>query len=302
MHSSGSYLRTLLERIRLNLDEPDLDAKFDNDYILRNIIAPAQVDVLARLSLTSSSKILLTYAITFTTGVYAYRLPPCVQQVLRVVVTTSDGSVIADVVPRDYLDFRGANWFLTGHGGALEIQIDQNSPLTGTIQIWYTSNGDVSPHLATGTLADISGTDRVTLAASPTLGSLDRRDNAYAGQVLRILSASPAPIEERIIERSYYTAGVWYAEVRRPFTTTSDGSVPYEIAPAGSEPLYEAIAIWGSMKLGGRGMSQARRLSLQQEYRAALKTIGDNLTDMQGRVGRTMLRNSVDDPLAFGNF
>lgn len=299
MHSTNSYLYTLLERIRAYLDEPSLDAKYTGDYIIRHIICPVQMDVLSRLWLTQGSPVILTYDITVEDDVDHYVLPPCVQQVLRLVVVDTDGVPISDVIPRSIFHQSGSGWAIEGTPGALMLRIEGSDPRAETLQIWYVSNGDILPHYGTGTLADVSGTDRVTLTASPTLGALDRRPNAYAGQVLRILSASPAPIEERPITTSYYSGGSWYAEVRRPFVHTSDGSVTYEIAPAGSQALYEAIAAASAIKLGvGRKISQRHRDELNLQYRAALKTIGDSLTNMQGRLPHHFDRNTVDNPNA----
>lgn len=297
MHSTNSYLYTLLERIRAYLDEPSVDAKYDNEYIVRHVICPAQVDVMSRLALTSGSPVILLFDITIVDDQDYYVLPPCVQQVLRFVLSTDDQVPIFDAMPRSIFHRNGSGWAIEGTPGAMILRVSGGNPNDFDGTVWYTSNGDVLPHYGTGTLADSSGTDRVTLTASPTLGVLDRRENAYAGQVLRILPSSPGPVEERQISRSYYSGGSWYAEVRNPFTTTADGSVTYEIAPAGSQALYEAVATASALKLGvGRKISQVHRESIQYQHRVAMKTIGDLLTNVQGRLPHFIDKNTVDNP------
>lgn len=299
MHTTNSYLYTLCERIRAYLDDPDVDAKYTNDYLVRHIISPSQADVLSRLNNTIGSPIILKFELTYDEDETHYTLPPCIQEVLRLVVVDEEGGILLDIVPRDRMNMRGEQWALEGAPGCFELRLNVAYPITSTIEVWYVSNGDVHPHYGTGgTLANQSGTDRFTLDLTPTLGSVDRRPNAYAGQILRLLPDSPAAIEERVITTSYVTSSVWYVEVRKPFTHTADaGSLTYEIAPAGSQMLYEAIAVWGAMKMGtGRKISQAHQSSLRTQYLQALKTIGDNLTNIQTRVGHHFVRDTIDNP------
>jgi hypothetical protein len=70
--------------------------------------------------------------------------------------------------------------------------------------------------------------------------------------VLRLIPAGPSGIvEERIIKRHYYEAPNWKVDTYLPFTNaTSGGSKLYEIAPVGSQPLVNAIALWAAMQVG----------------------------------------------------
>jgi len=296
MHSSGSLLRSFLERVRAVLDEPDLDAKYDDSYIVRYIAGPALVDVISRLSNTYSCPVVLRHEVTLDSGLKRYVLPPAIQQVLNLRFVDEDGSLLADLAPRSPWHRLGPGWSLEGNPGSLVLQF-QESPLDGQYaEIWYTPNGDVQPHLGTGVLARVDGTARVEIANTPTLGLLDRRENAYAGQQLRIISTSPLPIGVRNISRSYYEASKWYAEVDDDFPDDIvDGSVTYEIVPSGDTGFWEAIAYWGAMKLGGKRLSDAFRQHLIVEYRAALKTIGDNMTNVQGRRPQYLEKDTMDN-------
>lgn len=299
MNSTNSFLYTVIDRIRLYLDDPDVNAKYTDQYIVQHTISPSLVDVISRLALTSGAPVLLPVDLTLVADQYIYELPPCVGSVLAVTTIDEDGNDVSELKPRSHFHVDGLGWSLEGHPGLFRLKLGSNSLLgLSSLRVWYVSTGDVHPHYGSGTLADVSGTDTVTLANTPTLGLLDRRPNAYAGQVLRVLpSSSAAAVEQRIITSSTFAAGVFKALVDHPFTYTSDGAVTYEIAPAGSQSLYEAIACWAAMKLGtARRITNAHYERLTQHYRAALKSSGDVLTNVQGRVPHHIERNTRDNP------
>ena len=50
MDSTGSILQTTLERIRTFLDDPSLDAKYSNDFLVRQVIEPEMVNVITTLN------------------------------------------------------------------------------------------------------------------------------------------------------------------------------------------------------------------------------------------------------------
>lgn len=304
MHSSNSYILTVTERIRALLDDPDVDAKYSNDWICRHIIGPAQKDVLARIAKTSSSPVVLKATIAVVQGQEYYTLPPCVQEVVRLAVVDQNRTVIIDVQPRDRMSYRGPVWALEGSPGALELFIPPTTVLAnGEVQFWYITNGDIFPHYGTGTLAldSDSALTLCTLGNTPTFGVLDRRPNAYCGMTLRLLPSGTDPIEERLITSHTFTSGspdVWQVGTRRPFTYASAGSVTYEISPPGMQDLYECISCWGAMKLAtARKVSEAHYNRLRTDYLAALKTSIDQLSEIQGRIGKSYTKDTSDNPL-----
>ena len=69
------------------------------------------------------------------------------------------------------------------------------------------------------------------------------------------------------------------------------------MAPNRSQGMVEAVAIACALKLGTwRKISQAQMAMLTQQYRSSIKTIGDNMSNLQQRTGKTWMKGSRDDP------
>ncbi len=322
MHSSQSFLYTVIERVRTYLDEPATNAKYDNSWIVNHLIYPCMVDVLARINLNQDNPICVRHRVLLDPDQTYYQLPPNVQEIWRVAVSDADGYLQKEAYPRGVFNPSGPGWSIEGNLLTIQPQV-----ITGeSISIWYIPTGDVLCHYGTGYL-----NGRVlTLASSPTLGQLDRRPNAYAGSILRLLP-STGPIQERVIESHNVKTGK--VTVRIPFHTGADpetsgsedtlsgstssqssgtssgapgsaesessggftNTVLYEIAPIASQGLYEAISLACACKLGAvRSVSEKKMAYLTAEYRKAMKTIKDNLANLQMRTGKSFDKNTVD--------
>jgi hypothetical protein len=290
MHSTNSFLYTVIERIRGYLDDPDFDAKYSNDFIVRHIISPVMVDVWSRLNMNLDNPVVLRQEITFDENTEYYQLPPGVGEIWRIACRDLDGKIIDEVMPRNEFHPHGVGWAVEGN--TLRVDPKQESLAGGTWTIYYVPSGDVSPHYATdGAMAGDRRT--VTLSASPTLGALDRRENSYAGQILRILPAS-GQVEERVIESHDVTTN--QVVTRLEFDSSVSGDLTYEIAPIGMQSLYEAIAAGGSLKLGAyRKITNTHYQMIQQQYRSAIKSATDNLANLQMRTGKYYQKNTVDN-------
>jgi hypothetical protein len=176
------------------------------------------------------------------------------------------------------------------------LNVSSNSNNTWTVR--YTTNGDMMPHYCTisnpGTLNNTDKT-KFTLSATPDLGMLDYRPNAYAGQFCRLLSGNVH--EERVI--ASYDPSTQVATLMRPFTvggTTGTTTYAYEVCPPQSQGMVEAISVAAALKLGAwRKISQAHNQLLTQQYRSAIKTIGDNLANLNLRTGKGYAKDARDN-------
>lgn len=303
MHSTGSFLYTVIERIRAMLDEPSMDAKFSNDFIVRHVISPSMVDVLARLSMTYDNPVVLRHSVSLVADEQYYQLPPSIGEVLRFAITDTNGRVINETLPTSMYNRHGAGWSLEGN----LLSVSPTPSGSSTADIFYSPNGDFLPHYTDGSTIDgtkdgtlNSDRDVLILATSPTLGSLETRENGYAGGVLRLWNSAETILEERMI--SSYDVSSGTVTVRVPFTSdieVSDG-LKYEIAPQGIQSLYQAIALAGAMNIAtSRNVADKQMKFLILQYRAAIKTIGDNLSYMQMRVPKHYEKNTVDNDARF---
>jgi hypothetical protein len=298
MHDTGSFLYTVLERIRGYLDDPDFDAKYNNDFIIRHIISPTMVDVWSRVNMNLDNPVVLRMEFTSNPTVEYHQLPPSVGEIWRVCRRDSDGNIIEDIKPRNEFHPSGVGWALEGNTIRFDPQMSE--------QVWtiyYVPSGDIMPHYAGATTTATSGFmggDRktFTLATTPTLGGLDRRENSYAGQILRLLPDT-GRIEERVIESHDVDTGK--VTTRIAFDNPISDALKYEIAPIGMQSLYEAISAGASMKLGAyRKITGTHYQMILQQYRSSIKTAGDNLSNMQMRTGKSWSKKTTDNP-AYGD-
>lgn len=303
MGLNTSFLQTVLERVRGYLDEPDLDAKYSDSFLVDHMLGPSYTDVLSRVNLTSNIAIVSTFDVSLDADIKYYVLPPNIGMVLQLgIVDTDSNNLIIDVKPRNRLHPAGVGWAVEGN----ELYIptpgdDQN------IRVFYNPSGEVLSHYTStgGILTTDSAGSTMVLDTTPTLGTMDTRENAYTGMVLRVFP-SGRPVEERIIDSTSFSEGsssvstsdnTWSVTTRRPFTTTPDGTVPYEIGLPGMGALTEAIAARTALKLGSyRKISQTHREYIRQEYRQALKTAMDTLTNLLLRDPSAFEKNTIDNP------
>lgn len=299
MNSDGSVLNTILTRIRFYLDDPDVDAKYTDDFLLRHALMPSMVDVLSRLNQNAENRVVNRLAYTLSDDTLEYVLPPCMQTFLKMIVQDANGVAVCDMKPRGFDHIWGPGISFEGNILRLDpLRFIGGGPDDLTVYLWYVSNGDVFPHLSTagGTLALNSDGRHTFTLGTAAKGQIDRRVNAYAGQTLRLLPASPAACEERVVESSDLVGSDWVLLLRNNFTETAVGAaIPYEVCPPSSQALMEATAILAAQKLGiSRKISQPHQQALVLQYRSAMKTIGDNLAMMNERSLKTTTKATID--------
>lgn len=297
MDSTGSFLKTVIERVRGYLDDADFDAKYQDQFLVQHVIMPALVDVWSRVSLNADNPVMLDYTITLVENQECYVLPSCVGEVHEVVqmsTNQNNGLPATELVPNHRMSVGGQVWALEGNMLCFRPFPTGVSGIT-PYTIRYTTNGDMSPHYSDGTNGNgaigASGATFV-FAAIPDLGLLDKRENCYAGQIIRILDGNV--FEERII--ASYEASTRTCTMKRPFTS-GVGNHIYEVAPSRSQGMVEAVSIACALKLGTwRKCSQAQMGMFTQQYRSAIKTIGDNMATMQMRTGKSWTKDTRDNP------
>ena len=378
MDSTGGFLATVIERTRAYLDDASLDAKYDDSFLVRNIISPMFASVASRINNSTTNAISTWIPFPITKGSAYYQLPPCVGEVWRLAQRNQDDWVSREAMPRTEWHYRGPNWKIEGNMMVfcptpdqdyddLELQFIHNGEIapfrtgatllgapsgvsiTGTagqfscttttlivgqaitITGTYGGTGSISGYSSgktyyiivtngttTFTLSETKGGTAITttagtptgltysvaadtivlsLTAAPTLGVIDRRDNAYLGSVVRILT-STGIVEERIISKWTKNASYFETQVRLPFTYATPGAITVEYAPFGLESLFEAVAVGGAIKLGTyKKISAAQFQMLQLHYKDAMKTAMDHFANKQMRTGKYFERSTADNSL-----
>lgn len=292
MHTSGSILKTIVERTRFLLDRPSTDRYID-DYLVRNVIMPKFVEVMNSIDMSSGELVVLRQSLSLVAGTEYYQLPPNIGSILRLVIRdTASGLVTNDWKPRNENHPDGVGWRLEGNTLAFR-PIPQDDT---EWELWHLPTGNIELHYATdGAIVNAS---TITLSAAPALGMLDRNENAYVGQKIRCIPTSGGTIQTRII--SQYAATTRTATLRTPLDLSSGnvlaiGALTYEIAMYGYQSLWNAIACKAAMFLGiPAGLSQARMRSIDIEYNAAMKAATDFISNRNERVSKHHERATVD--------
>ena len=300
MDATGGFLATVIERTRAYLDDASLDAKYNDNFLIRNIITPTFASIASRINNSTTNSISTWIPFPLTKGLAYYQIPPCVGEVWRLAMRNDDDWVSREAMPRTEWHYRGPNWKVEGNMLVFAPTPDQDYP---DLELQFMHNGEIQPFILTSaTLSAPSGSlDTLTFPRSttPLLGTIDRRDNAYLGCVVRLLT-STGVIEERIISTWTKDSTNWKIVVRRPFTSNySAGTVTnVEIAPFGLDSLYEAVAIGSAMKFSiYKKISGTQFQMLQLQYKDAMKTAMDHFSNKQMRTGKYFERSTADNSL-----
>jgi hypothetical protein len=294
-------LKTVIERIRGLLDDPDLEAKYNDDYLVRHIIQPAFATVTSRLNNSSTNAVMQRLSFPLTKSVADYQMPACVGEVLRLCVLDESGRALQEAVPRGLYNLRGPNWKVEGN---LISFLPFPPEDYAYMELWYIHSGDYSSvYVSTASASFVLDATKkiVTMVVStaPTLGSFDRRPGAYVGQMLRLIPTTGV-VEERLIDSWTHVSGsTWTATVRKAFTSAAAGQIgAFEIAPESNEPLFEAVAAFGAMKMAGyRKISGEHFGMIQAQYRDAMKTLMDHYANIQMRIPKYWEKDTVDNQL-----
>lgn len=295
MDASAGFLRTVIDRTRGYLDDPEIDAKYDDAFMVKHIISPAFASIASRINNSSVETITVWIPFPLTKGTAHYALPPCVGEVWRIGERDGNLRVDREAVPRSEYHLRGMNWKVEGNTITFTPVPDMDY---SAIELQFMHNGEIAPFVATGTLNATKTTVTIPISATPSLGVIDRRSSAYAGNIMRLLPTSGV-IEERLIESWEVSGSNFVATLRLPFTNATAGTVTFEMAPYGLESLYEAAAAAGALKLGTyRKISASHYQMIQMQYRDAMKTAMDHFASKQMRVPKYFERNTVDNRLS----
>ena len=276
MDNTGSLLMTTVARIRTYLDDPSLDAKYNNDFIVRQIIEPEMANVITALNNRREEPVICKYTIDGVLDNAEYQeLPPNVGQIIRIVKLDADGNIVNDIEQRDGADPRGPGWHVDGRDLHFRPLIDTTE--INNYEVWYIPSGDFNPHYsaAGGTLA---GLNAVTLDVTPDVGMVDMRESAYVGGILRVWGDTNTVVQERVI--TSYNADTKVVGVRTAFIAPiANGAVIYEIVPEFMGHVWQSIALASAMNLGvARNINEKQMMFLKEQFAITIQTAGSLLS------------------------
>jgi hypothetical protein len=277
--------------MRLYADEPSDNAKYTDARLVNDFLQPAYSRVFNQIALSADDVIVLRHVVTLVDGQETYLLPPNVRRILQLVRLNDEKFVIEDFKPRNERSWWGPGWVIEGN----EIRFRPLPREAETWYLFYIPNGDFFIHEGYGEV----GSDDYTfiLDATPTLGQLDKRNQAYAGGFLRILDDGGAVVQERVIE-SYdpTTREVTVRTAFDPSLNEPSAGVHYEIAPQSFEPLQDAWTLCALMKLLAiKNASGAHLEAIRREYASALKTVRDTHSFLNARTGKVFEQDTRDN-------
>lgn len=279
MHSSGSVWKTIVEKVRIAMNLSNLDGKYSDADLMSYYVGSAHADVMARIQMTSQIPVTADFTLTLAVGTEFYTLPPAIRRIIRIAKWDADGILENDAGPplSEYSPF-GPGWQVEGN--TLRIR-----PFPTTVETWtikYVPSGDTSYFYgdsgSTGASVSADGLT-VTLSNTPSLGSIDRRTNSYAGSVVRLIGTHS--IEERVIASDALSSSTRTLTLRLPLSATFQNTTQqrYEIVPLyASEAFVNAITHAVCRELCPvLGVPGTRSAQYELNYRNAIKTIRDEM-------------------------
>jgi len=283
--ADAEFINRMVALIRLHADEPDVDAKYTPQQLL-DLTEGAFEDVLVDLNAVQDAPLIVRHPLTFAQGTQEYLLPPGIDQLLEIAeIDSTTDRPLWSVYPRSARSPYGPIIRLEGRVLRLDPKWLSDSK---TVRASYVPNGDFRLHY--GTAGSATATT-VVLAASPTTGTLDTRENAYAGAVLRILSDDNGYVQERTV--TAYDRETRTATVSPAFDPTPTGTIVYEVVPTYSRKVERVVALKVAIGLRATARDAKGVQLLEREYTKAQRHLLLSEARKQNITGRRFEHDTV---------
>jgi hypothetical protein len=246
---SEAFLARAISDIRLHTDEPDVTAKYsDTDLITK--IEQAYPVVLGEINRNSRTPIVARLTLTLEASKYVYPLPPNLGMVWAIYALDATNQT------KFFYHSKGihnpAGRMIWVEGKTLHIQNPEAlMGVNSEVVVEYTTVG--TARLNNGICSVNTDGDEVTLPVTPSVGTLDTRDNAYAGCILRILDVTgTSPTGDYVQERTVtdYDRTTRIATLNSPLDPVpvagDGGYIYYEIAPAINQGMDGVLALYAA--------------------------------------------------------
>jgi len=265
--TTENFLSRMITSIRNYTDEPALNEKY-TDALMVAEIEKAYPPIFNELNRNrNEDPITAKTTLTIVTGTTNYQLPAHVGEIMgQYKEDTESGTKVFYCSQVRYNPLGKIIWL---EGNTVCVQPNYFSDGT-TITVEYLPTGTARLHYGTCSL-NATGTV-ATFGTNPSLGTLDTHGNAYAGCVLRILSATTNNyIQERTI--SSYDNTTRAATLSVALDPIPTGTIYYEICPPLNRGLDDVIASFVSYTLLATEGSRQRADSSLTLYRIRMRDL-----------------------------
>jgi hypothetical protein len=269
-----SFLTRAVALTRTSINEPSINVKYTDDEIITKLEQVYPL-ILGEINRNSQTPVVAFMDITISSGVTKYQLPHLTGSVEAIYDKDTYGGKIFYSARSRFNPLGRSVWI---EGTTLNIQYSGFLDVGTILTIEYIPSGTARLH--NGACTVNAAGDEVTLAASPTTGSLDTHKHAYTGSILRILNVtgtSPTGnyIQERTISAYEHTTRVATLDVALDPVPVAGGggAILYEIAPAIHKELDQIIAIYTAYTLCGIEGNRNRKEALMSLYRDTIRTL-----------------------------
>jgi len=267
----GFLTRTIAD-VRLNVDEPELNAKY-SDTKLVQMLGQSYVHIIGEINRNRKEPIVAKYTVTIVADTYNYLLPAHMGSIYA--IYRMPNSVVSDA--RVFYYSRGINNSagrgISVVGNELHIEKQANNfifTVGDEITLEYIPDG--TANLIQGACT-VDATEKIITLGTTDTGELDTALNAYAGNRFRILTATGSPyIQERqIVSSDRTTPSVTLSLALSP-AMNGDSVIKYEICPAISRGLDHVIGLYLAYWIQTIEGDLKRAASIQRMYINAIRT------------------------------
>jgi len=268
----AAFLTTVLADIRKAADEPSTNAKYTDAEIV-GYVSRAFSFIWNEINRRSNHPVVIPYDLSVTTDVSTYVLPPSIHRILHMEWLDSNNNVLQSVVPCTRLAPTSPN--ITFEGNILRFLDGPTENWTLRLHAIPSSFVELNWGSVTSITNDLTENDcEIVIPATPTVGVLDQRVNAYAGCVIRLLTAGGNGaniVQDRVIQS--YDPATRTATVVPAFAAATLPAVPatYEIVPLAADDLEWAISRYVARTLTGNEGDSKRYAMLDVEYQRAIR-------------------------------
>lgn len=277
-YANDGWIGRVMRKVRHYVRDPSVEAELSDADLLALYLEPAWATVYDAYTTTGSGPLLAKVDISLVADQQFYTLPPSVRRVMFVGKIGTQGYPTMDLLPNSLLNPRGPGWAVNGQN----LEIRPYPVEAETYQVLYIPDGDVRLHEGRGN--PVAGESYLfELAATPTFGERDRRQNAYGGCRLSIFD-STLTLQYDLTVASY-DASTRRATVREALASevTSGSNLLYAIVPPIGYSYLNTVAAKVALDIMAGRNAPIVSNAIEKEFASAIKALRSKTTYIQGR-------------------